>query len=106
MERYIYFGEATVETTGENAMYPLSSLLNMTPSDASTTQLNFNSRNGELTNDRVSVVHTGHTPKEFMTEITGYLQANQRNPFLIIKDGVSGAGVTSKIASIAVATGA
>ena len=106
MERYFYFGEATVATTGENAMYPLSSFLGMTPAGAATTTMHFKSRNGELTDDGVVVTHTGHTPKAFMTEVVDYLQRNQKNPFLIIKDGVSGAEVTSKIVSVAVTTAA
>tara|TARA_R110001606_G_C15276265_1_gene640043 strand:- start:421 stop:741 length:321 start_codon:yes stop_codon:yes gene_type:complete len=106
MERYFYFGEATVATTGENAMYPLSSFLGMTPAGAATTTMHFKSRNGALTDDGVVVTHTGHTPKAFMTEVVDYLQRNQKNPFLIIKDGVSGAEVTSKIVSVAVTTAA
>lgn len=106
MERYFYFGEDTVATTGTNAMYPLSSFLGMTPASASTTTMHFQARNGTFNDDGVVVTHTGHTPKAFMTEIVDYLQRNQRNPFLIIKDGVSGAEVTSKIASVAVTTAA
>jgi hypothetical protein len=106
MERYFYFGEATVETTGENAMYPLSSFLGMTPAGAATTTMHFKSRNGALTDDGVVVTHTGHIPKVFMAEVVEYLQRNQKNPFLIIKDGVSGAEVTSKIVSVAVTTAA
>ena len=104
MERYFYFGEATVETTGENAMYPLSAFLGMTPAGATSTTMHFKSRNGALTDDGVVVTHTGYVPKVFMAEVIEYLQRNQRNPFLIIKDGVSGAEVTSKIASVAVTT--
>ena len=43
MERYLYFSEAAVETTGENAMYPLASFRGMTPSGGAATDLHFES---------------------------------------------------------------
>tara|TARA_R110000787_G_scaffold219130_1_gene327869 strand:- start:505 stop:825 length:321 start_codon:yes stop_codon:yes gene_type:complete len=106
MERYFYFGEPTVETTGENAMYPLSSFLGMTPVDANNTTMHFKSRNGELTDDVIAITHEGHTPKSFMAEVVGYLQRNQKNPFLIIRDGVSGVDVTNKIVAVSIVTAA
>ena len=90
MERYFYFGEATVETTGQSALFPLSSFLGMTPAGANSTTMHFNSRNGEATDDIVTVEHTARTPKQFMTEIVKYMQKNQRTPFLIVDDGQSG----------------
>jgi len=104
MERYFYFGEATVATTGTNAMYPLSSFIGMTPAGSASTTMHFKARNGAALDDTIVVTHTGHTPKAFMTEIVEYLQGNQKNPFLVINDGVSGASVTSKIVSVAVTT--
>ena len=104
MKRYFYFGEATVETTGESCMFPLDMFLGMTPGGAAVTQMHFSSRNGAATDDIVSVTHTGHTTKAFMTEIVKYMQDNQKNPFLVIADKTNVSAVTSMIASVAVAT--
>ena len=81
MKRYLYFGEATVETTGEAGMFSVDSFLGMTPASASGTDMKFESRNGTANNDSVRVTHTGYTPKEFMTEIVKFMQNNQKNPF-------------------------
>tara|TARA_R110001583_G_scaffold37509_1_gene122119 strand:- start:571 stop:891 length:321 start_codon:yes stop_codon:yes gene_type:complete len=104
MKRYLYFGEATVETTGEAATFSVDSFLGMTPAGAATTDMKFKSRNGAFTDDSVRVVHTGHTTKAFMTEIVKFMQANQKNPFLIIADRTNPTAVTSMIASLSVAT--
>ena len=106
MKRYLYFGEPTVETTGEACMFAVDTFLGMTPGSASTTTMHFNSRNGAATDDVVTVTHTGHTTKAFMTEIVKFLQGNQKNPFLIIADKTNPAAVTNMIASVAVATAA
>jgi hypothetical protein len=109
MERYFYFGEDDVSTTGESCMFPLSSFLGMTPASSASTTMHFNSRNGAATDDIVTVTHTGTTPKVFMTVMVGLMKANPRNPFLIVWDGESGAGEGNlpngkKITSVAVAT--
>ena len=109
MERYFYFGEDDVATTGESCMFAASSFLGMTPASATTTTMHFNSRNGAATDDYVTVTHTGTTCKVFMTAMVGLMKANQRNPFLIVWDGESGAGEGNlpngkKITSVAVAT--
>jgi len=104
MKRYLYFGEATVETTGEACMFAVDRFLGMTPGGAEITQMRFKSRNGAATDDSVSVTHTGHTTKAFMTEIVKFLQGNQRNPFLIIADKTNPTAVTNMIASVAVTT--
>ena len=59
MKRYLYFGEATVETTGEACLFAVDTFLGMTPGSSSSTQLHFNSRNGAATDDTVVVSHTG-----------------------------------------------
>ena len=84
METYLYFGEGAVETTGEAALYPLSSFLGMVAAAAAQTTMHFKSRNGEATDDSVLVVHPGHTAKAFMTAIVKYMQPNRKNPFLVI----------------------
>ena len=109
MERYFYFGEDDVATTGESCMFAASSFLGMTPASATTTTMHFQARNGTAVDDVVTVTHTGTTPKVFMTAMAGFMRANQRNPFLIIWDGESGNGIGNlpngkKITSVAVAT--
>ncbi len=104
MKRYLYFGEATVETTGEAGMFSVDSFLGMTPASASGTDMKFESRNGTANNDSVRVTHTGYTPKEFMTEIVKFMQNNQKNPFLIVADKDNPTAVTKMIASVNVVT--
>ena len=109
MERYFYFGENDVATTGESCMFAASSFLGMTPASATTTTMHFQARNGTAVDDVVTVTHTGTTCKVFMTVMAGLMKANQRNPFLIVWDGESGAGEGNlpngkKITSVAVAT--
>ena len=105
MERYFYFGEDDVATTGEACLFPLSSFLGMTPGSSSAeTQLHFKARNGSLKDDIVTVTHTGTTTKAFMTEIVKFMKANQKNPFLIVHDGESNTTISGLITSVAVAT--
>ncbi len=109
MERYFYFGEDDVSTTGEACMFALSSFLGMTPASSSTTTMHFKARNGTAADDVVTVTHTGTTPKVFMTEMVKFMQANHRNPFLIVHDGESGSSIgnlpnSKKITSVAIAT--
>tara|TARA_R110000765_G_scaffold354323_1_gene444434 strand:- start:388 stop:714 length:327 start_codon:yes stop_codon:yes gene_type:complete len=87
MERYFYFAESAVETTGEACLFPLSSFLGMTPASAGSTTLHFKSRNGAATDDVVTIAHIGSTPKVFMAEVVKYLQGNHRNPFLAVVEG-------------------
>ena len=109
MERYFYFGEDDVSTTGESCMFAASSFLGMTPASATTTTMHFQARNGTAVDDVVTVTHTGTTPKVFMTEVVKWMKANQRNPFIIVHDGESGGSIGNlpngkKITSVAVAT--
>ena len=111
MERYFYFGEDDVSTTGESCMFAASSFLGMTPASATTTTMHFQARNGTAVDDVVTVTHTGTTCKVFMTEVVkwmkamaGFIRANQRNPFLIVHDGESGSTISGLITSVAVAT--
>ena len=104
MKRYLYFGEATVETTGEACMFAVDTFLGMTPGGAAITTMHFNSRNGAATDDVVAVTHTGTTTKAFMTEMVLAMQANQKNPFLIVADKTNPTALTSMIKSVAVTT--
>tara|TARA_R100000234_G_C4979147_1_gene169925 strand:+ start:480 stop:800 length:321 start_codon:yes stop_codon:yes gene_type:complete len=104
MERYFYFGEDDVDTTGESCMFGLSSFLGMTPSGAASTTMHFKSRNGAATDDIVEVTHTGTTPKTFMIEMVRFMKANQRNPFLLVHDGESNSTISGLITSVTVTT--
>ena len=109
MERYFYFGEDDVSTTGEACMFPLSSFLGMTPAGTGATDMHFKARNGTAADDMVRVTHTDTAPKAFMTEMVKWMKANQRNPFIIVHDGESGSSIgnlpnNKKITSVAVAT--
>ena len=94
MERYFYFGEDDVATTGESCMFAASSFLGMTPASATTTTMHFQARNGTAVDDVVTVTHTGTAPKVFMTAMAGFMRANQRNPFLIVHDGESSSTIS------------
>ena len=89
MERYFYFGENDVDTTGEAWMFALSSFLGMTPRSATKTKMHFKSRNGALTDDFIEVEHVGTTPRTFMKAMVGFMNSHPRNPFLLIHDGES-----------------
>ena len=104
MERYFYFGEDDVSTTGEACMFALSTFLGMQPAGTASTTMHFQARNGTAADDVVEVTHTGTTPKVFMTAMAGFIRANQRNPFLIVHDGESGSTISGLITSVAVAT--
>ena len=104
MERYFYFGEDDVATTGESCMFAASSFLGMTPAGGASTTMHFQARNGTAVDDVVTVTHTGTTPKVFMTAAAGFMKANQRNPFLIVHDGESNTTISGLITSVAVAT--
>ena len=109
MERYFYFGEDDVSTTGEACMFALSTFLGMQPAGATSTTMHFQARNGTAADDVVTVTHTGTTPKVFMTEVVKWMKADQRNPFIIVHAGESGNSIGNlpngkKITSVAVAT--
>ena len=104
MERYFYFGEDDVATTGESCMFAASSFLGMQPAGAASTTMHFQARNGTAVDDVVTVTHTGTAPKVFMTAMVGFMKANHRNPFLIVHDGESGSTISGLISSVAVAT--
>ena len=91
MERYFYFGENDVSTTGEACMFGLSTFLGMTPSGAAATTMHFKSRNGALTDDDVDITFSG-TTKNFMGEVVRLLQRNQKNPFIVIGDRLASTG--------------
>ena len=104
MKRYLYFGEATVATTGEACMFSVDRFLGMTPASVARTTIHFNCRNGAATDDGIVVTHVGHTTKAFMTEIVKFMQANQKNPFLVIADKTNPSAVTNMIGGVDITT--
>jgi hypothetical protein len=66
--------------------------------------MHFLGRKGSATDDVITVTHTGHTTKAFMTEIVKYLQGDQKNPFLVIAERTNTSAVTSMIASVTVSS--
>ena len=85
MERYFYFGEATVETTGEACLFPLSSFLGATPATSGRTTLHFKARNGSANDDTVLCYHTGTSTKDFAIYLGGLLRKNQRDTFVFVR---------------------
>ena len=57
MERYFYFGEDDVSTTGEACMFSLSSFLGMQPAGATSTTMHFQARNGTAADDDILLTH-------------------------------------------------
>lgn len=118
MVRFFYFGEGTVETTGEACMFPLDSLLGIRETgdvDSGDRQstLYFKARNGTATADTVVLTHNQNTDindlhKKFNEEFVHFLQVNQRDPFIVMTNGSLSAGtanfVTYKIKSATVTT--
>ena len=109
MVRFFYFGEGTIETTGEACMFPLSSFLGIQASNtADTSILYFKTRNGTANSDTVTILHTGFDHKQFAGELVHFMQVNHRNPFLIMATGQLGTSsenfITSKIRSTTIST--
>ena len=105
---YLYFAEATVETTGEAAMYPASSFTGLDPTDSTTTQLSFKSRNGAATDDEISIKHA--SGKHFLVAeaIANVLEPSSvtTSKFIVVADAANGvylnvgngAGITGTVA--------
>jgi hypothetical protein len=102
MERYIYFGEDAVETTGEAAMFALSDFLGIAHTGDDSVKLFFKARNGTAKSDTVVVdyasLHSGlgdstRQVKGTMEDIALLLKHNNKNQFVNFWDGVSNTGV-------------
>ena len=111
MVRFFYFGEATIETTGEACMFALSSFLGIQASGtADTSILYFKARNGTANSDTVTILHTGFDHKQFADELVHFMQVNHRNPFLIMATGLVNTSsenfITTKIRSTTISTNA
>jgi len=106
MERYFYFGEPTVETTGEAAMFALSDFLGASHTTDDTMQVHFKARNGSRVDDIIEIdfspQHSGlgdssRQVKGTMEDIALLLKHNNKNQFVNFWDGVSKTGVASRI---------
>jgi hypothetical protein len=111
MVRFFYFGEATIELTGEACMFPLSSFLGIQASNTvDTSILYFKARNGTAFSDTVTILHTGFDHKQFAGELVHFMQVNHRNPFLIMATGLVNTSsqnfITSKIKTTTISTNA
>ena len=105
---YLYFAEGAVETTGEAAMYPASSFAGFDPTDSTTTQLSFKSRNGAATDDEISIKHTAGKHHLVAEAIASALEPSSvtTSKFVVVADeanGVylnvgNGAGITGTVA--------
>ena len=102
METYFYFGENDVATTGEAAMFPLSSFLGATPSTDDSVNLHFKARNGSANDDIINVdfaaSHTGlgdstRQTKDTMQDLALLLQPKARTSFVNFFDGEDRTGV-------------
>jgi ADP-ribosylglycohydrolase len=105
-ERYFYFGETDIATTGEAAMFPLSSFLGMTPQAANRVGLHFKSRNGEATDDTVLCTLLGDVAtdsKTFMSRMVDLLQS-QKSFNMIIDGETSISAMPGNINSVGIAT--
>jgi|21_taG_2_1085346.scaffolds.fasta_scaffold17341_5 hypothetical protein len=106
MERYFYFGEHTVETTGEAAMFALSDFLGMAHTTDDTMLLYFKARNGTAKSDTVIVdfgaLHnalgdSSRQVKQTMEDVALLLKHNAKSPFVNFWDGPSKTGVAYRI---------
>tara|TARA_R110002073_G_scaffold304419_1_gene473149 strand:+ start:101 stop:457 length:357 start_codon:yes stop_codon:yes gene_type:complete len=116
MERYFYFGESTVATTGTASMFALSDFLGISHSGDDHLHLHFKARNGSAKTDTVQVdfgsLHLGlgdstRQVKGTMEDIALLLKHNNKNPFVNFWDGVSKTGVGHRMLyldQVAVAT--
>jgi len=109
METYFYFGENDVATTGEAAMFPLSSFLGATPSGDDSVMLHFKARNGSASYDTVNVdfaaSHTGlgdstRQTKDTMQDIALLFQSGGKKKFVNFFDGEDKTGVASFIVTV------
>lgn len=105
METYFYFGEDDVATTGEAAMFPLSSFLGATPGGDDNVNLHFKARNGSANDDIVGVdfanLHSsGRTTKETMQDLALLLQPKARTSFVNFFDGEDRTGIAQFVITV------
>lgn len=85
---YLYFGEGTVDSTGEGCMYPASSFIGLDPVSATTTRLSFKARNGTAVDDNVLIAHASAKHKEVAELIASILEPSSvtRGKFIVVAD--------------------
>ena len=90
---YLYFAEATVETTGEAAMFPASSFTGFDPISATTTRLSFKARNGTAVDDDVLIKHASGKHYLVAEAIANVLEPSSvtTSKFIVIADEANGA---------------
>lgn len=106
-DTYLYFAEATVEETGEAALYPATSFVAMTPNLGETAALTkvvcvFRSRNGAATVDSVELTCTSGKQKEVMEAVVDCLNAKQG--FVNVADSLNGIYIENVTACAGVTT--
>jgi len=110
---YLYFAEATVETTGEAAMYPASSFLGLDAVSATTTRLSFKARNNTAVDDDILIKHASGKHAEVAELIASVLEPSPvtRTKFIVVSDDEhdiylnngNGAGLTGAVAVTTIA---
>jgi hypothetical protein len=89
---YLYFGEATVVTTGEGCMFPANAFLGADPISATTTRLSFKARNNTAVDDDVVVTHASGKHVEVADLIASVLEPSPvtRGKFIVVADQENG----------------
>ena len=104
MEQYFYFGEATVETTGEAACFPLSQLLGVRPATSASIAIHYLAVDGTGDADSVTLTHTGTSTKVAMNELVKVLSTKTNRPLTVVVDrlgtsnAVDATGVVTAVA--------
>tara|TARA_R110002012_G_scaffold285704_1_gene476918 strand:- start:124 stop:450 length:327 start_codon:yes stop_codon:yes gene_type:complete len=86
MEQYFYFGEATVETTGEAACIPLSNIIGIRPDSASSIKIYHKATDGTGDADNITLTHTGTSTKVAMNELVKVLTTKTNKPVVVVVD--------------------
>ena len=107
MVRFFYFGEGTVETTGEACMFPASAFIGLDPISDTTTRISFKARNNTAVDDDVLLTHTTGKHKEVAELIASVLAPSPvtRTKFIVVADEANsvyldngnGAGLTGTV---------
>tara|TARA_R110001606_G_scaffold133564_1_gene269519 strand:- start:735 stop:1076 length:342 start_codon:yes stop_codon:yes gene_type:complete len=105
---YLYFAEgATIDATGEAAMYPASAFTGLDAISATTTRVSFKARNGSLVDDDVLLEHASGKHKETAELIASLLEPSSvtSGKFIVVADeknvsylsNGNGAGLTGTV---------
>ena len=86
MKQYFYFGEATVETTGENVCIPSSSIISIRPDGASSIKIYYKAIDGTGDADNVTLTHTGTSTKAALNELVKVFTTKTNKPIVVVAD--------------------